>query len=351
MIRFQWPKTNLRAVAALAFASLSLAAAGNAATLLVANKGEATLSLVDLARGAVVATLPTGEGPHEVAVSPEGRHALVANYGGREPGSSLTLIDVPGARLLATIDLEEHRRPHGVVWLDGRRALVTSEESHALLLVDTVSKRVTAAYPTGQEVSHMVAAAPGGRRAFVANIGSGSVTVLDLRRGERVAVVETGEGAEGIAVAAGGDQVWVTNRAADTVTVLDAHTLEKLATLPSKGFPIRAEAASGDRVLVSHAATGDLSVFSTTTLQEVKRVDLGVEAADPEDRLFGDRFGDSSVPIGIEVTPDRVYVAHANADVISEHDAETLERLRLIRAGKEPDGMAWSPVTVEGAER
>ncbi len=50
-------------------ASASPAAAG---TLVVANKAEATVSLVDVASGEVVATLPTGAGPHEVAVSPDG---------------------------------------------------------------------------------------------------------------------------------------------------------------------------------------------------------------------------------------------------------------------------------------
>ena len=48
-------------------------ALAQAATLVVANKGEATASLIDLPSGQVVATLPTGDGPHEVGMSPDGR--------------------------------------------------------------------------------------------------------------------------------------------------------------------------------------------------------------------------------------------------------------------------------------
>jgi DNA-binding beta-propeller fold protein YncE len=100
-----------------------LAGVGAADTLVVLNKSDATASLIDLARGTAAATLPTGQAPHEVDVSPDGKLALVANYGTREaPGSTLTVIDVGGARVVRTIDLAPHKRPHGVKWIDGRRA-------------------------------------------------------------------------------------------------------------------------------------------------------------------------------------------------------------------------------------
>ena len=106
--------------------SLCLAVLALQGTLVVLNKSEASASLIDLATEAVVATVATGEGPHEVAVSPDGRRALATNYGTQAaPGSTLTLIDIEDGRALRTIALGEHRRPHGVAWLpDGRRAVV-----------------------------------------------------------------------------------------------------------------------------------------------------------------------------------------------------------------------------------
>lgn len=322
-----------------------------AATLVVANKAEATVSLVDLASGEVRATLPTGVGPHEVAISPDGALALVTDYGGDAPGSTLTLVDVAAARVVRTIELGEHRRPHGAVWLDGRRALVTAEASQSLVEVDVVAGRLLRALATGQRVSHMVAATADGLRAFVANIGSGTVTAIDLGRGEKIADVPTGEGAEGIGLARDDREVWVTNRAADTVTVLDALTLERLADLPSAGFPIRATATSRGTVLVTHARGGHLAVFSVAERAETGRVAFDLEALGGDERLFGDRFGRSSVPIGVVVSADGrlAYVAHANADVVTEIDLERLEVARTLRAGKEPDGMAWTAVDVASA--
>jgi YVTN family beta-propeller protein len=94
---------------------LSTMAAADSGTLLVLNKSDHTVSLINVVTKTAVATIPTGAGPHEVAVSPNGKIAVIANYGTQQaPGSSLTVIDVAGKKTLKTIDLGEYRRPHGI---------------------------------------------------------------------------------------------------------------------------------------------------------------------------------------------------------------------------------------------
>ena len=80
-------------------------------TLVVVNKGDATATLIDLGNGKTLATLPTGNGPHEVAVSRDGRGAVVSNYGANSSGSTLTLIDVAALDVASTIPLGRYRRP------------------------------------------------------------------------------------------------------------------------------------------------------------------------------------------------------------------------------------------------
>ncbi len=317
------------------------------ATLVVANKAEATASLIDLERGEVIATLVTGEGPHEVGISPDGRFALVANYGAREStGNSLTLIDIPEAKVVKSIDLGEYRAPHGVEWIDAERAVVTVEANQALVLVDVKKGVVVQSIDTDQQVSHMVAVDPGERRAYVANIGSGTVSVLDLESGERISNVATGQGAEGVAVSTAG-HIWVTNRADDTLTVLDGETFKTLKEISSPGFPIRAMATPKGQVLITRARAGELAVYDAATFDEVRTVKFDINSLGTEGRLFGDRFGDSSVPIGVVVdgAGERAFVAHANADVITEVDLASGEIIRLLRAGREPDGMGYSAFT------
>jgi YVTN family beta-propeller protein len=348
---------TMRATVALIAHATFATAAGAAApsvegTLVVLNKAEATASLIDLASRRVVATLDTGAGPHEAAVSPDGRTVVVANYGTREaPGSSLTVLDVPAARIEKTIDLGQHRRPHGVSWLsDGRRAVVTVEDSKALLVVDMKRGRVESAIRTNQEVSHMVAVSARGDRAYVANIGSGSVSVVDLARRSLVTSLATGAGAEGIALSSDGRSLFVTNREADTVSVVDTDTLKVIATIEVPAFPIRAALIPGGGILVSCARSGDLALVDPASHVVVRRIPMALDAESPQGRLFGDQFGKSPVPIGIVVRPDSrvAWVANANADAVAVIDLESFEVTGVLKAGREPDGMAWTARTVKG---
>ena len=168
-------RARLFAALPLAAALSASAPAAPAGTLVVLNKSDASAWLVDPETGARLASVPTGDGPHEADVTPDGKLAVVTNYGSKAPGSTLTLIDLVKGTAAGTIDLGEHRRPHGVQILpDGRRAVVTAEASQSLLVVDLVERKVLSAIPTGEKVSHMVAVSPDGKTAFVSSIGSGS---------------------------------------------------------------------------------------------------------------------------------------------------------------------------------
>ena len=320
-------------------------------TLLVANKSDHTVDLIDLASGVSRATLPTGRAPHEIAVSPDGGTAVIANYGNRsEPGSSLTIIDIAEAEVERTISLGEHTRPHGLAFLSPDRVAVTTEGSAHLVIVDPSSGDLVDAVTTGQRVSHMVSLAPSIKRAFVANIGSGTVTAIDLATGEKLADITTGGGAEGIATTPDGREIWVGNRAADTLSIIDPKTLTVEASLPCPGFPIRvAITPDGRHALVSAARSGEVVLFDVTERKELRRAQLDLSnAPDAAQRLFGDRFGESPVPVGLVVSPagDRAWVAATQADAVMVIDVQTLDVIGALKAGKEPDGMAYSPVTL-----
>jgi len=129
------------------------------------------------------------------------------------------------------------------------------------------------------------------------------------------------------------------------VTVVDADSLEILVQIPCGSFPIRAKATpDGKQVLISCARSGDLAVLDVASRREVRRIPQDLRAVDTGKRLFGDRFGESSVPIGIVIHPDglRAWVAHTNADVVAEIDLGAWKIVRLLEAGREPDGMAYS---------
>ena len=153
-----------------------------AQTLVVLNKTDDNVSFIAPATGDVFATIAVGEDPHEAATSPDGKTIVVCNYGPRErPGNTLTVIDLPSKKATQTIDLGENRRPHGIVYLNDTTITVTSEVAKKLLIVDIEAGKVTATINTDQDTSHMVAVTPDQRLAFVANIRSGSTSIIDLQ--------------------------------------------------------------------------------------------------------------------------------------------------------------------------
>jgi YVTN family beta-propeller protein len=332
---------------------ISSALAADSGTLLVLNKSDNTVSLIDLESKKAVATLPTGVAPHEVAVSPDGKLAVVANYGGQQPGSTLTVIDLPGKKPLKTIDLGEYRRPHGITWLKGNEIAVTSEANKSLLIVDLAKGAVAAAITTDQNVSHMVVIAQRTGRAFVANIGSGTVTAIDLKERKKISDIQTGAGSEGIDISPDQKEVWVVNRAANTVSVIDVNSLKVIATLESKDFPIRVKFVPGGRTaLVSNARSGDVAVFDTATKKEIQRISMQLKAAEGSttgQRVFGNQFGQGPVPVGILVAPklSHAFVANTNADIVTMIDLKTWQIVGRLTAGKEPDGLGYSPLSLK----
>lgn len=321
--------------------------------LVVLNKSDDTAYILDRETGERLASISTGYQPHEVAISPDGRTAVVTNYGTRErPGNSLTVIDVASASQVKEIDLLEYTMPHGIQFLDDDRVIVTTEGNQTVIIVNLETDAIEHIFMTEQQISHMVAVTPDGQRAFVPNIGSGTVTVLDLESGMVEAHIETGAGAEGVAVSPDGSEVWVTNRGANTVSIINAETLDVIFELPSAEFPIRAAfSPDGQHVLVTNARSGDITVFDAAERLRVGviRLDEIDELVADEDRYFVEEFEDSPIPIGVVVGPDNrtAYVANTAADVVAVVDIISLRVLDLYRTGAEPDGIAWTPVRPE----
>jgi YVTN family beta-propeller protein len=320
-----------------------------ARTLVVLNKAEATASLIDVRAGLVYATLPTGTGPHEVAVSPDGRLAVVSNYGvGAAPGSTLSVLDLTTAQVRSTISLAEHRRPHGLAWLpDGKRVLVTAEADSSVLVVDVEREAVDTAIRTDQAISHMVVLAPDGSRAYVTNIGSGSVTMLDLGTSRVVRTVPVLPGAEGIDVTPDGREVWVTCREANRVMVLDGRSLDTLATIPSSELPIRVKITpDGRQALVTNARSSELRIFDVRSRTAVATIKMRVGRAQQLGRTDAQGYLEQTTPIGLAIAPDgrTAYVANSGADIVTVVDLAKHRIAAYVLAGHEPDGLALSAV-------
>jgi DNA-binding beta-propeller fold protein YncE len=322
------------AIASLVVALLAPAASdaqvpGLAGTLVVTNKSAATATVLDVASGRALATLPTGDGPHEVVLTSDGRTAIVTNYGGRVAGSSLTVIDVPALRVARTIDLGEHTRPHGIVVLPGDSVVaVTSEDARRVVLVHVATGTVRRSIDTGHDGSHMVAAVADGTRLFTGDMGSNTVSELDARTGQRVRSFSVPTTPEAINVLPDGSEVWVGSNATGRVSVLNPRTGEVTTAAEGFGWPYRILFSPDAKLVFLPDLRGETLRF----LDRASRRELGRIA------LAG------AGPQGIIVTPDGRYLFQSlsREDRVAIVDVASRAVVGHLAAGRTPDGIAYS---------
>jgi YVTN family beta-propeller protein len=301
---------------------------GVTGTLLIGNKGENTVSFVDLATGRELGRAATGNMPHEIAISPDGRQAAVVAYGGR----TIDIFDVASRSKVRTIDLSPNDGPHGIVWLADGSILATTERSQSLVIVDTNAGDRLRAIPTGQQGTHMVAVSPNGRRAYTANIGSGTVSVIDLEAGMKRRDLAVGGAPEGIALTPDGRTLWVGDLQGARVQAYDAASFERLAEVRTGPVPIRVAASPDGRwIVTSNLGCGCLTIIDARTRAAVREVAVA--------------GSDASRQVTILFSADgrRLYAAETGRNQVAEIDLAAGRVLRRLPAGAQGDGLAIAP--------
>src|SRR5262245_38228744 len=162
--------------------------AKSAGYLLVANKGDHTLGIIDIAAGRQIATVPEdGTTGHEVIASPDGKRAFVPIYGNSgvghpgTDGSLLRVIDLGSRKIAGTVDFGKGVRPHcAMIGPKDGLLYVSTELDNSITVIDPATFKILRQVPTGQAESHMLCLSRDGRRAYTANVGPGTVSAIDL---------------------------------------------------------------------------------------------------------------------------------------------------------------------------
>jgi YVTN family beta-propeller protein len=308
-------------------------------TVVVVCKSDFQLALVDPATEKVLVKLPTGLGPHEVAVSPDGRTAYVSNFGRYsvypagdtahdKAGNTITVIDLVDRKVKTTFDLGTHTGPHGMtVSHDGKLVWATTETPQAVLELDSASGKILHVWNTTQERSHMIVATPNETKFYVTNTVSGSVSVIDRSTGE-AKVISTGPGTEGIAISPDGKEVWAASRLDDKIEIISTATDKIVATFLSGGKgPKRMDfTPDGTQVWVTNPGSNQTTVFDARARELIATLVL------------------SKSPSGVYISSDgrRAYITNAVANELTSIDVATRKILSAMPIGTDPDGVAWS---------
>lgn len=332
---------------ALALAVSSTSAYAQAGTVIVANMSDDTATIIDAYSGRVMATLPTGPSPHEVAVSEDGRTAVITNYGNRSlPGNSLTVIDLPSLSVRSTVSTGIYSRPHGVAFLPGGLDVVfTAETDSAVVIMNLETEEIEGTVPTFGHISHMLSMDPTGRHLYTTNILSGTISHIDAVARTHRKVIDVAPFVEGLAVSPSGSHVWVGSNRRKTVSIVDTAEGVVVDSLTGFGFPYRmAVTPNGATTVISDPQAGEVRLVDARTFQGQKRV------------LFPDitpvdtaEIPGSVAPEGLVISPDSrfAYISLQGANRMAILDLSSGNLVRTVETGTWPDGIGYSPLVIE----
>ncbi len=299
-----------------------------AGSLLVLNKGDNNMMIVDPFARRVVATIPVGEGPHEMTVSADGKLAFTANYGAKNPGHSLSVIDIAARKEIRKVELGPILKPHGIIMKEDKVYFV-SEFSRIVGRYDILADKLDWLVGTGQDGGHMLTLTPDGSRIYTANRVSNTITMIDMSVSMPVGKmlqINTGNRPEGIAISPDGQEIWVGNTGEGTIDIITISTNTISQRITVGKVPIRiAFTPDGKKVLVSDNGAEEVIVLEAATRKILKRIQA------------------KGSPVGILITPDgkTAFVARSGTGIVSVIDLNTLMITGDIKMGDAPDGMGW----------
>jgi YVTN family beta-propeller protein len=308
---------------------------GSAGYLLVANKGEQTLGIVDPESGRQLVAVPEGGVTgHEVIASPDGRFAYVPIYGnsgvGRPgtDGSTLVVIDVAAHKVVGTVDFGKGVRPHCPIFgpKDGL-LYVTTEISNAITIIDPATLKIIGSVPTGQPESHMLAITRDGKRGYTANVGPGTVSVLDLVARKPIGVIPVCHNTQRISLSVDDRFVFTSDQTKPRLAVIDTRTdqIKTWIDMPGTGYG-SAPTPDGHWLVIALPAVNKVAIIDLTQMKTAAAIDV------------------PKSPQEVLVRPDGK-VAYVSCDASHQVAAINLKDRkvdRLIEVGKGADGLAWA---------
>lgn len=303
--------------------------------LLVANKGDRSLGIIDPAAGRMIANIPlNGVTGHEVIASPDGKRAFVpvfGNSGVGRPGTdgrTIAVIDIREQRPVSEIDLGRGLRPHCPLFgpKDGL-LYVTTEIANSVTIIDAATLKVIAEIPAGAAESHMLAISPDNRRAYTANVGPGSVSVLDLRERKLITVIPVAGTVQRISISPDGKHVFTSDQRTPRLAVIDtaSNQVSGWIPLPATGYGT-APTHDGRMLVVAMPRANQVAVVDLRTRAVVHRIDV------------------PPTPQMALMRPDGkvVYVSCDRSGQIAAIRTSDWKLESLISAGKAADGLAWA---------
>lgn len=301
----------------------------------MANKSDRTLGIIDPAAGKQVAAVPeNGVTGHEVIASPDGQTAYVPIYGNSgvgkpgTDGANMVVIDIATRKTVGNLDFGHGVRPHCAQFGPRNGLLyVSTELDRSISIIDPKALKVIGSVPTGQAESHMFIISHDGKRGYTANVGPGTVSVLDLDARKMLHVIPISSNTQRISISNDDKMVFTSDQTKPRLAVIDTHSNKVVSWVDLPGFGYgTAPTPDGKWLVVAVPPANKVAVVDLHTLRVAHTIDV------------------PKAPQEVLIRPDG-RIAYVSCDASGKVAAIRTSDWKvdaLIDAGKGADGLAWA---------
>jgi YVTN family beta-propeller protein len=307
---------------------------GAQGVLAVVNQKEHSVEFVDPATRTIVGTVSVGVNGHEIAASPDGKMLYVPIYSNvgvglaGTNGQTIDVIDAAAMKKVGTIDLGRPLRPHKPAFGPDGMLYVSGELAEAIEVVDVKKGRVVGEVPTGAKESHIFVLTRDGRRAYTANVGPGSVSVLDVPGRRTIAVIPVAKKVQRMALSIDERWAFTSDEDAPRVAAIDTRTNTLGRWIATGGIPYVTQPTPDGRYLLVAETKGAGGLLEVVDLAEWKVV--------KEFPLAAQQNGGFLLHDGV------AYLSEPKAGTIEVLDLKSWKLKEPIRMTPGVDGLAWA---------
>ena len=310
-------------------------------TLYVVNKVSKSVVIFDLLKGEQIKELPMEIEPHEATALTNPNRVIVTNYGTPDVGGkSVSVINAKTNTIEKTIPIGESLRPHGIISLpEPNKVAVVTDIGNHLSIVNVKTGVLEKQISTKQNLSHLLVHHPFKPLIYVANIKSGSVSVIDVKLDSVIKIISIGKQSEGIDITKDGAELWVTNIEENVISVINSTTYEITDRIKTGKEPLRLKfSIDGKYCLVSNSKEGTVSVYNSKTKKQIATITIPGKKNILEKLLYH-----TPRPVGILMHPNGKYafISNFTASRIEVIDLRTFAIVSSIKVGDMPDGLAF----------
>jgi len=300
--------------------------------LYIINKVSRDITVFDLFTGTEIAEIPINIEAHEAITALDNNKIILTDFGAlNSKGNRLTIINTKTNRVEKTIDLKGKINVNGIVAIPKTNKLALVDYvSNRLCIINIKTERIEKEIETKQKNSHLAVLQPSKPIAYVTNMKSNSVSVIDLKKNEVIKIIPCGLTTESIDITPDGSEIWVTNKSENSITIINTLTYKVLATVPTEKEPLKLKfTIDGTFCLVANASGGSITVYDQASKKRIKTIRIPGRNEIIERILYH-----TPRPVNIAIHPNGLYafVSNSNANKIEVIDMKSFKivSIRII---------------------